>query len=423
MSGSKGTNARVSGAQRRRQEAEAARQREEVRIREEARRKEMDEIRRRERVRELQDLAAETRAWLTGALTSDAAKLVSHQLDKLRELTQAAEIGTPPGIEALKLSQKLLERAFSDVKADLAAAERALSAQRERVASRLEVVDFALASLATNDTSRYDPAGAIEVGRLLHRARSRPVGPALEAELVNLEFALQAHSDAVQAGLAAHLENIARAEEVLVRWRDGLAALQADEVAMAWCQPRILDLQARINRLAVLLSDEKPEAVITAEPELSELRREIEERAWTHQTKEKARDYIIGGLMRALRKDDFAVDAPVLVGSLLEGDVVLRARRPDGQSLRVGVSQSGTIQYEIGDLRSQTYADETGREFVSCDDAERLLEGLHRTLASEYDIVTDGLWWEGKDPKRINSTGNTIPGSGHFPGRRFGAGS
>ena len=250
-----------------------------------------------------------------------------------------------------------------------------------------------------------------------------PVGPALEAELKNLEMALQAHDDAVHAGRAAHLESLARAEEVLVRWRENLTLLRENEVAMAWCEPQITDLQARIDQCSSLLSDDKPEAVIAVEPGLSDLRREIDERALTHQTKEKARGYIINGLMKALTKDDFSVDTPVLVGSLLEGEVVLRARRPDGQSLRVGVAQSGTIHYEIGDLRSRTYTDESGQELVSCDDAEKMLEGLHRTLASEYEIETDGLWWKGQGPKRIDSTANTLPSGGLAHGRGLGAGS
>lgn len=189
-----------------------------------------------------------------------------------------------------------------------------------------------------------------------------------------------------------------------------LTAFKAEPIVAAWCQTTLQDAD---DLLAQATSAVSQGAFTHADGVMARLTRRLAAalaEAERRQQEEEARSLIVAGLVQVLQAQDFVVGAPDLSEpGNLDSEVVIRAMRPDRRRLAVRIPVSGRLTYAVDGYPSRTEPGPAGEPTHRCDEAEARLDAIHRQLATDCGIETDGLVWEGQDPRRRPPLGRHLP--------------
>jgi hypothetical protein len=134
--------------------------------------------------------------------------------------------------------------------------------------------------------------------------------------------------------------------------------------------------------------------------------------AQEQQLKEERRQYIVEGLVQAMRQLGFIVQGgtPALEHAGVPASAtIIQAERLGGGAIAISVPQEGDIWYDVGGypMRLETGGD--GQPAHTCDEAENQIEQMHAVLNEAFGIQMGELMWDGKNPTRISRQADRLP--------------
>jgi hypothetical protein len=249
-----------------------------------------------------------------------------------------------------------------------------------------------------------------EISRRLRRQQEASQRAALVTGLTVSSPADESAVVAEQTRLAPHCH---RKLLELADLQFQLDALQSDACVVSWCAEQLAELGQMLKSAQAaadagdwtMASDASSRVAASIEPMIV--------RSQDRQIAEDARCHIVESLIHVLQAQDFAVSIPDLSqAGDFNSDVVFRAVRPDRRSLSVRIPVSGNLVYAVAGYPARTVLGSDGRPAATCDEADDHLAAIHRQLADDCDVETDGLRWPGQDPARIRKRANELPEGG-----------
>jgi len=404
--------------EKRRKKAEEERQRrEEAAASERARR--LREVRSR-----LQERASRLHADLQrmqGELHPQEFQRLKAEMDRLR-----GQVDSAGDEEALAGHRRALQ-GLSAQAAEAAARRRREEEERQRreeidrLAWEAGECERRLAEVSAELARKFDAAGRQHGQEALLEARSalnRQDLPAARAGVARARQAVEAHAAQVSSAAERWAAQRDAATLALGRAQAMLAGLNADPVTSRWQAARIAQMQQEVALLGSLLEAEsfgevqnRAQSLLQAEPTLV---------AEANQAQLQAdhRDAIAESVRQALEQMGFFVtaarpehpDHPAT-------SMLLEARSAAGKAIGVSVPVEGEIWYDVQGYAMNTAPMPGGGTGRSCDEAEQVLQDLHRVLGETFGVHAGEVMWEGKDPNRNLKKRDALPTSGQAEAR------
>lgn len=194
------------------------------------------------------------------------------------------------------------------------------------------------------------------------------------------------------------------AEEALARAEARVTSLREDEALRVWESAAIEAMSVEVGQMRQAMQREAFADVGVAETRLQAREDEMTERAAAAQAKADARDAIAKAMVDALVEMGFGVSTPTLEHATHPmSAVVFSARSAANQVIGVSVPVEGQVWYQVEGYTFESAAAPQGGTASTCDQAEDVLEEMHRILAAQHQVETSGLQWEGKPHDRLRS--------------------
>jgi hypothetical protein len=399
-------------AQRRRKAEEERRRREEAAARERARRLEQARGRMHHRADQvhaaLRNLQGEMHAQDFQRLREEATRL-QQQLDSAR--TEDALAGPARALEGLisQASEAVARRRREEE-------ERQRRQEIDRLGWQVGETERRLAEVAPERARKFDAAGqqhsqqAIEAAR--GALRRQDLGQA-RTEVPRAHQVVEGHatrvSDAWEQWVAhreAALAALGQAEAMLV----GLAQ---DPVTMRWQSAQVAELRQQLAALEGRLEAEAFDEIQRGVQRLLQTEPGLVEAANQAQLQADQRDAIAESVRQALEGMGFFVSSPRAEHPEHPATaMLLEARSAAGKAIGISVPVEGEIWYDVEGYSMTSSPMPGGGQARSCDDAEQVLNDLHRILGESYGVQAGEVMWEGKDPNRVLRKRDVLPTSG-----------
>jgi hypothetical protein len=212
---------------------------------------------------------------------------------------------------------------------------------------------------------------------------------------------------------AARMKAEKDARDTLNELHVQLVGLKSDNVVGAWCQSEVAAVESMIGELEKLIVSEEWDPVAGKASQIKNNFASILAKAQDRQLKEEIRNYIQKGMGNTLAAMGFQVGVPYLMEpGNYNSDVVIRARRPDGRSLRVEVPIDGNVSYRVDGYPMRRVSGQGGTGYATCDEAQTVIESFHRRIHQQFGIEMGELRWEDKPPVRLSRDHKELPNRG-----------
>ncbi|MBF0548014.1 MAG: hypothetical protein HQM08_26490 [Candidatus Riflebacteria bacterium] len=199
-------------------------------------------------------------------------------------------------------------------------------------------------------------------------------------------------------------------EEVCDELKSMIEGLKTDPMIMLW-QPQIIaDLESRLSEAWSAVSLEQFEVPQVILGEVTQLISDIIKNVNTCQIKADQRKYIANGIAHTLCEMGFTVASPVEEHPGHPATaLIIHADNPLGKAVDVSVPIDSQVWYSVDGYPKTSEAIVGGGTAAVCDEAENVLNEMHRNLESEFGIKMSNLFWEGKDPNRTLRRKDELP--------------
>lgn len=263
---------------------------------------------------------------------------------------------------------------------------------------------------------KFDPTGAQQVQQALDKVR-QAIGTGkpqqVKVPLTQATQAWQTHQKTVATALAQWRQAQSTAQEQLQELQTLLAGLQADPIIQRWQTPAQTQIQNLVHQAQTAIDREQFTTVTTLLKQAQTQAEETIAAANQAQLKADQRDYITDSIAATLESMGFTVlhrqpehpDHPASA-------TILGAASHAGKGISVSVPVEGEVYYDVEGYAKQTVQAMGGGNAAACDEAEQVIEKMHRILELEFGVQMGELLWDGKDPNRQLRKADDLPQSG-----------
>lgn len=290
--------------------------------------------------------------------------------------------------------------------------EKLRQQELDRQKLALEDCDRRLAQ-RLEDAQKFDESGLhfvqqslAQVKGLMAHGNPEAVRPFLK----DIQLAIAAYLDKVEALKQGWLAEKAQAEQELAQLQTAIAGLQADPVVMLWQEAEVWELLKVQQQAEKALQQEQfaQTALFLAQVRVSQA--QVIATANTAQLKADQRDYIADSIAESLEEMGFSIvyrqpeqaDHPASA-------IILGAATNSGKGISVSVPVEGEVFYDVEGYSKQTVAAVGGGSAPICDEAEQVITEMHEVLAAQFGVQMGALDWEGKDPHRQLRQADSLP--------------
>lgn len=304
---------------------------------------------------------------------------------------------------SLKRSQATLaaerQRQIEEEERTRRAAERRRE-QHAVLALRLSTCQQSILSIKTTDGfPRLQAAreGIVADFQKLTQDATGPIDPGiLLSRLDALAMRIGDYERQINAERAERLHMHRQAESLLAELKVTVEGDEFSGIASAWFPERALALREGVQFASRALSQGQANVVVSqAQKGIDEANRLLEE-ARSRERKEREREVIIDALVSTMSEMGFAVDQPYYQSDSSDSGVAVRGRLPSGRGLSATVHIGGNVEYITEGFETLAFSDTDGREYRTCDDAEKALHQLHRIMDSSHGVSMSPPQWDGK---------------------------
>lgn len=330
----------------------------------------------------------------------------------LRDTAQASDQ------QALKKLTKQTNQLSSRLEA-AKAQKRRDEAEQQRLAEldqhrfELSELEQQLKQLDPAIVQKFDPSGAKQLQNALEQVRQTIATgnpQQVKAPLNSAMQALRTHQQTVEKALTQWQQSQTTALEQLQELQALVAGLQSDPIIQRWQTPAQAQIQNLVQQAQAAIDQEQFTTVATL---LSQAKTQAEETiAAANQAQLKAdqRDYITDSIATTLESMGFTVlhrqpehpDHPASA-------TILGAASHAGKGISVSIPVEGEVYYDVEGYTKQTVQSVGSGKAAACDEAEQVIEEMHRILETEFGVQMGELMWEGKDPNRQLHKADDLP--------------
>lgn len=309
---------------------------------------------------------------------------------------------------------KRLQAAQAQKRRDDAEQQRLAELDRQRF--ELSELEQQVQQLDPAQAQKFDPTGATQVQQALaavHKALTSGKPQKVQAPLASATQALQTHQQTVATAFDQWQQAQSTALEQLQDLHSLLAGLQADPLLHRWQAPSLSQLTQLAQQAQTAIDQERFAAIADL---LTQARSQSEQAiAAANQAQIQAdqRDYITDSIAATLEAMGFTIlhrqpEHPTHPASA----IILGAASHAGKGISVSIPVEGEVYYDVEGYAKQTVQAVGGGNAATCDEAEQVIEEMHRILGDEFGVQMGELMWEGKDPNRQLRKADDLPQSG-----------
>ena len=176
------------------------------------------------------------------------------------------------------------------------------------------------------------------------------------------------------------------------------SACDDDGPVARWCGPRLDSLRSQLRTCKVRVGNEEWATAIAGLKQVRQSLLVVIKDAEECEIEEAKRRYIVASIEQVLHAQGFYTDAPRLLNTNPDSDVIIHADRSDRRSLDIGIPVRGDIRYQVDEECRYIKREPDGTITARCPEAEQAIESLHRQLDRDFGVLMGDLYWEGKPP-------------------------
>ncbi|MBF0548198.1 MAG: hypothetical protein HQM08_27425 [Candidatus Riflebacteria bacterium] len=323
------------------------------------------------------------------------------------ELIREAKKKIPVLIEKLRLAVHRKRRADEFKKRLLAI---------EHISFQLAELETRLNEIEKETGGKFDCPGVQEILKFFDQTRSaieRNQSEIAEEILSKAELALERHEKLVADQLKQFRDMQEKCQIAIGEINGLIKSLKSDELISKWHKNSIEKLEREYHKTKENTDSGEFQPVFELLEEAKRRVIKMTEEANLAQFKADQRTYIAESIAKTLQEIGFKVEV------VLEEHpghpstaLIMHAISASGKSIDVSVPMDGEVWYSVGGFPMTSEIKIDGAAANSCDQAQSVIEEMHKKLSSAFKIKMGTLKWDGKDPNRRLKGADDLPSGG-----------